>query len=147
MEIVEVKDKAWITSQEAFDIYKQCLYKASYEEYAKDIIRILDRPSVRAYVCTGNGRKVGIIVVDYKSNNTAEIIGIAAEKDLQGKGIGRAMVDHVAKEPGIDMIVAETDRDAVGFYERIGFTILPYTRHFPDGDVVRYQCKKILNYE
>lgn len=37
-------------------------------------------------------------------------------------------------------LTAETDEEAVGFYEHTGFSVKPFIRHFNDGDVNRYKC-------
>jgi ribosomal protein S18 acetylase RimI-like enzyme len=57
---------------------------------------------------------------------------MAIDQQLQGKGIGRSLVSwaialvklHVACHVGCRLLVTDAKQSAVGFYKRMGFTML-----------------------
>ena len=108
MELIEIKNNPWLLTREAFEIYGQCMYKASFQKYAD------------------------------------EIVGISVKKELEKMGIGRFMIFSAAESLHLKKLNAETDGDAIGFYERTGFSVKPFIRHFRDGDVTRYKCSLSL---
>ena len=54
------------------------------------------------------------------------------------RGIGSALVSHVFDRFNLDELVAETDADAVGFYERRGFAVHSLGEKYPG--VERFRC-------
>jgi len=140
MEIKEVKNDPWIVTNDAFEIYKQCMYKATFSEYTEEIMQITKDADCRIFVCVESGKNKGILICKLVKNKTAEILGIAVAKSSQRNGIGKFMVISTAQYLNVKKLTAETDDEAVGFYKHIGFITKPFVRHFSDGDVERYQC-------
>lgn len=69
------------------------------------------------------GLKIGEIVVAVMgirldSQSVAEILHIAVGKESRGKGYGRRLIELVVQEEVLTGLSAETDCDAVGFYQR-----------------------------
>jgi putative acetyltransferase len=63
------------------------------------------------------GRPVGFMLLD---GNHMEALFI--DPDARGKGVGRALVeDALAQQAGLTTDVNEQNRQAIGFYERMGF--------------------------
>ena len=85
-------------------------------------------------------QKMGCVELEKISDDTAEIIGIAVKKEFQRCGIGKFMVHFAAQNSGVNFLTAETDDDSAGFYSHTGFGVTEFIRHFPDGDVTRYNC-------
>jgi ribosomal protein S18 acetylase RimI-like enzyme len=56
----------------------------------------------------------------------------------QGQGIGRAIVTYVRNRFARRQLVAETDRNAVGFYRACGFTIESLGERYPGTE--RFRC-------
>jgi len=54
------------------------------------------------------------------------------------QGIGRKTIEPVRQSFGARSLIAETDREAVGFYERCGFTIESMGECYPG--VERFRC-------
>ncbi|MET3585801.1 putative acetyltransferase [Pseudorhizobium tarimense] len=49
--------------------------------------------------------------------------GLFVSPSVQGKGVGRALVDHaIALKKELALEVYETNMNAIGFYERLGFS-------------------------
>jgi len=138
--VLEIKDSPWIFSDEAFEIYGQCLYQPTKEKYGLKLKRYQEDADIMIFAAEKEGRKVGILVLR-KSGKSGEIIGIAVEKSAQRRGIGRRLVNEAMSALGLDEVWAETDDDAVRFYQRIGFCTESHIEHYEDGDVTRYSCR------
>jgi N-acetylglutamate synthase-like GNAT family acetyltransferase len=57
------------------------------------------------------------------SSDTIGIRSIAVADGWRNRGLGRALLDELARRTEAKRIVAETDDDAIGFYRRCGFTV------------------------
>ena len=97
------------------------------------------------FVYSRNGRITGVIGVEYTRSSCGFITHLAVHPALRKKGIGEKLIKHVAKIMELDEIEAETDQDAVGFYDACGFT----TREInsPYSGLRRYRCVKIIKPE
>jgi len=155
MELREVTNDPWILTREAYAIYGQCMYKAGFEDYREEMARLRESPGCSVFVCRNADEPAGMIATEIKERaetggtedgerGTAEIIGIAVKKEARGTGIGRYMVFAAARMLNVRALTAETDDDAVGFYQKTGFTCIPFERHFSDGTVRRYRCELTL---
>jgi N-acetylglutamate synthase-like GNAT family acetyltransferase len=70
------------------------------------------------------GRLVGVLVLTKLSNEDVKMRQVAVENDLQGKGIGRKLVEYseqLARELGYSRIVMNARLEAVPFYEKLGY--------------------------
>lgn len=140
MDIKQINNLPWLLTNEAYEIYKQCMYKATFSDYTDEIKRISMISGYHIFVCAESDKNIGIIILKSEATETAEIVGIAVKKEVQKSGIGKYMVFSAARSLNVKTVIAETDGDAFGFYEHTGFTIKPFVKHFSDGNVVRYQC-------
>lgn len=102
--------------------------------------RLVSEPYVKIYVCEVNNKKEGILVLDKRSSNS-EIIGIAVSGNCRHNGIGRYMIQQVMDLEQLEVLSAQTDDDAVGFYYRCGFTVETEIKEYPNGAVNRYHCE------
>ena len=111
-----------------------------------------------SYVALSSNEVVGFAVIDKKSSQVAEILWMAVKPKLQRQGIGRALINEVAKElskQGIKLLEIKTlatYKDLVlyeqtygktkRFYEKTGFihieTIDPYPEWEPDNPCAIY---------
>src|ERR1051325_10394063 len=86
------------------------------------------------FVAVENNNVVGCVVlfpVD-KEGHTAQLMQMAVESNLQGKGIGKLLVDHLlgfCRTKGIKEVVCHSRNNAVQFYSKLGFEIYgePFT--------------------
>jgi len=66
------------------------------------------------------------------SHPAVKLARMALDKDLRGQGLGRVLIDwiialvkdHVACRVGCRLLITDAKKSAVGFYERMGFTML-----------------------
>lgn len=73
------------------------------------------------------GRILGVGRLHFNGPTEAQIRYMAVEEDCQGKGIGRAMVAHLeelAYEQGASTVILNARAAAIGFYERLGYTVV-----------------------
>jgi ribosomal protein S18 acetylase RimI-like enzyme len=81
---------------------------------------------------------VGLIGVIHESIGVVELKHIAIKSNYRGKGIGRKMIHEYVKAKNIVTMKAETDKDAVGFYKKLGFSITSLGEKYPR--VERFEC-------
>ena len=68
-----------------------------------------------------------------------ELALIAVEEHWRGRGVGRQLLTHIVDVLGVDELYAETDRDSVGFYRAMGWTISSLGEKYPG--VERFDCR------
>ena len=144
MEIFDAKNAQFLLTTEAFEIYSQCMYQPTFDEYKNELTELASKPEISIFVCTYQQENAGIIVLSARPGNSAEILGIAVKDKLKRLGIGKFMINSAVAVLGLKNITAETDDDAVNFYRRSGFKTKAFIRYFPDADVTRYHCSLTL---
>ncbi len=88
-----------------------------------------------------NDNLVGLMGILHLSEEVKEIKHIAIKGNFRRQGIGRAMIMEYIRLNTSSELTAETDREAVGFYEQMGFEITSLGEKYPG--VERFRC--ILN--
>lgn len=133
--IVDVK--ASLFDYEILALMKPSVYdptperlKCRAEKYSAD-------KRTNVYACKIDSVYAGIVVLKTE-NDTAEILDIAVKPEHRKHGIGRSIIDFILNQFPIDTITAETDVDAVGFYQKCGFAVTPTGEV---GSTRRYFCK------
>ena len=82
----------------------------------------------------------GCIGIRELGSGEIEIIHIAVALEYRGTGIGKKMIHQISQQRKPARIIAETDKDAVGFYKNCGFTITSLGEKYPG--VERFLCTK-----
>ncbi|WP_138500209.1 GNAT family N-acetyltransferase [Nostoc sp. PA-18-2419] len=75
----------------------------------------------------------GDVLIGFASFVVDELIGLYVHPKHQGKGIGRALVEHFceqASDKGIDKVITTASLYAEGFYLRLGFTVIQRAPHY-----------------
>lgn len=81
----------------------------------------------------------GDVVIGFASFIVDELIGLYVHPKYQGKGIGRALVQHFCDEAidqRIDKVITTASLYAEGFYLRLGFTAIQRAAHYLRSGVV-----------
>ncbi|MEH1924063.1 GNAT family N-acetyltransferase [Nostoc sp.] len=81
----------------------------------------------------------GDAVIGFASFIVDELIGLYVHPKYQGKGIGRALVQHFcdeATEQGVDKVITTASLYAEGFYLRLGFTAIERVPHYLRSGIV-----------
>lgn len=84
------------------------------------------------------GPLLGSIGFELTAPGEATVRHIAVLPPYRGQGIGRKLVEHLIATRQLQRLLAETDRDAVGFYRRCGFVITSLGERYPG--VERFGC-------
>ena len=131
----------WLLTEDAHAIYRDCMYDHSYDAYYRAMSDYIQREQSRCFYCVQNGKPVGILVFDLREDGSAEVVGIATHPDHRGESIGTYMLREGIKTLGCHTVTATTDKDAVSFYLKYGFTLMnKEVKTYPDGEVCRYTC-------
>jgi len=103
------------------------------------------QPQLEAYRHGADRRLFGwnvageVVAVAGVSNERpdAELLHIATDPEHERKGNARSLVRALVDRFEYASLIAETDDDAVGFYQRLGFSVTPVDSPWP---VARYRC-------
>lgn len=125
---------------EVYEIYSLCMYTPTYEKFAKKAHAYLSNPGTAIYGFYANHALLGVIVLQSTAPSTAEIVGIAVEHSHQHRHIGRNLIQYAVTAGRYPELYAETDDDAVSFYERCGFETEAFQATYNGIPRRRYRC-------
>ncbi|MDH6348189.1 GNAT family N-acetyltransferase [Brevibacillus sp. 1238] len=112
------------------------------EEKLNVLMRLYKSDPNRILYAFAEGEKL-VAIIGLKINrteNTAVILHIAVEEVQRGKGIGRKLIDEVLQQHSFAALQAETDQDAVAFYQACGFAVESLGELYPGTE--RFFCVK-----
>ena len=139
LELIELTHKSEVCK--TYGIYKHCMFMPTEEKFNKKIDTFLIDNSIKIFACFNRGEIVGVIVISFLERNKIEIIGIAVVLSARSKGIGSYMINQTVTDYGLISVYAETDNDAVGFYQKNGFSVTEFSEIYDGEKVVRYKCE------
>ena len=114
-------------------------YATSVEHAADEYDQYAASETMELYGFADGGRVVGCIGVAFIQPGELKIRHIAVLPSARGKGYGKAMIKVVQEKLHPHSIIAETDREAVGFYRSIGFNVTSLGEKYPG--VERFYCQ------
>ena len=126
---------------QTYEIYKHCMFMPTEEKFNIKLNQYLNDNSVKIFACFEQDKILGVLVVSFIEQRKIEIIGITVDVSARGKGIGSYMINQVANNYGLLSVYAETDNDAVGFYQKNGFSTVEFSETYGNETVVRYKCE------
>lgn len=138
MQLVSLTDMDKIKS--TYEVYKYCMYMPTKEKFDKKIAEWMSDGKIQIYGCICNGSIRGMIVLLLLSDENAEILGISVDENYRGNGVATYMICEVCAKHSLKVLNAETDDDAVVFYQRMGFEVTKKIKIYKDCEVVRYEC-------
>lgn len=100
---------------------------ASYVSSERRLFAVLD----------GNGVSA-VIGIEFSTAGRLRIRHLAVAESLRGRGIGRSLIAEMTRRYPLTELVAETDRNAVGFYRSCGFAVSSLGEKYPS--VERFEC-------
>ena len=139
MKLIELTHKNEIF--QTYEIYKHCMFMPTEEKFNNKVDIFLNDNSVKIFACFEQDKILGVMVVSFTEQKKIEIIGIAVDVSVRGKGVGSYMINQVLNDYDLISVYAETDNDAVGFYCNNGFRIAEFSETYDDETVVRYKCE------
>ena len=126
---------------QTYEIYKHCMFIPTEEKFNNKVDLFLNDNSVKIFACFEQDNILGVMVVSFIEQKKIEIIGIAVDVSVRGKGVGSYMINQVLNDYDLISVYAETDNDAVGFYQKNGFNIIEFSETYGAETVVRYKCE------
>ena len=126
---------------QTYGIYKHCMFMPTKEKFNNKVDLFLNDNSIKIFACFEQDEVLGVMVVSFIEQKKIEIIGIAVNSSVRGKGIGSYMINQVVNDYGLLSVYAETDNDSVGFYRNNDFSIVEFSEIYGDEAVVRYKCE------
>ena len=126
---------------QTYEIYKRCMFMPTEEKFNNKVDLFLNDNSVKIFACFEQDKILGVMVVSFIEQKKIEIIGIAVNSSVRGKGIGSYMINQVVNDYGLLSVYAETDNDSVGFYRNNDFSIVEFSEIYGGEPVVRYKCE------
>lgn len=88
--------------------------------------------------CQRNGVVTGCIGLRLLGEGQAVVENLAVLPARQKQGIGRKLLRDAAARFGLSQLELETDREAVEFYRRCGFTVTSLGEKYPGTE--RFRC-------
>lgn len=129
--------KATLFDPEVLTLLKPSVYNPTPERLKRRAEKYTADKKINVYACKTGGAYAGIVV--FKTENiAAEILDIAVKPEYQKHGIGRKLIEFIFNQFPVNTITAETDDDAVGLYQKCGFTV---TLGIEVCGTKRYFCK------
>ena len=77
-------------------------------------------------MATNNGHVMGVGRMQFNTEDEAQIRYMAVEKEYEGNGIGRMIVnilEQQAREKNVGTVILDAREPAVGFYQKLGYKI------------------------
>lgn len=127
-------------TDEAKEILGAALYHPTPEKIDALLNSVYAESVTRLFGLVMGKIVAAVVGIRLDSQSVAEILHIAVDEGCRGMGYGRRMIELVVQEEALTGLCAETDRDAVGFYERCGFAIESLGEKYPG--VERFLCRR-----
>ena len=126
---------------QTYEIYKHCMFMPTEEKFNNKVDLFLNDNSVKIFACFEQHKILGVMVVSFIEQQKIEIIGIAVDASVRGKGVGSYIINQVINNYGLLSVYAETDNDAVGFYRNNNFSVVQFYETYGNERVIRYKCE------
>ena len=139
MKLIELTNKEEIL--QTYGIYKHCMFMPTEEKFNTKVDFFLKDNSIKIFACLNNEQVEGVIVISFIDSMKIKIIGIAVDSNARGKGVGTFMFKQILNDYRVISVYAETDNDAVGFYQKNGFVITKFSEIYNNETIIRYRCE------
>ena len=126
-----------------YDIYKDCMFMPSKEKFNKKMEDFLKDKAIKVFACLAQGELKGAVAFSLLETSKIKIVGIAVESSARNRGVGSYMINRLIDDYSLNLILAETDKDAVGFYRKNGFSVIECSESYNGETVIRYKCELV----
>ena len=107
------------------------------------MIHFLNDNTIKIFAYVKQGEILGVIIVTFYMMQKLEIIGITVAENKRNKGIGSFMINELVNTYNIKTVYAKTDKDAVNFYRKNGFSVTQFYETYNGETVTRYKCERM----
>ena len=133
--------KKFLFDESLLDILSASVLDPTPKRLKSRVDAYIEDNTFEVYAYKSDDKNIGIIIFNI-SNDICVIHDFAVKKDSRAKGIGSKLVDYVVENFKPKKIIAETDNNSVGFYEKYGFTITEISKTYDDA---KYLCVLQVN--
>lgn len=120
-----VEAKSILKYRSLLAVLAESVYNPTEERLIRRADQYIINPNTAVYAYKENDTYKGIIVIDISNINAIEIIDIAVSVNFQKSGVASLLIKYCINNFHPNEMIAETDDDAVEFYKKLGFHILP----------------------
>lgn len=138
MILVDLKGR--FKTEEIYRLYAPCMYEPTWDKYCKKANRYTKDERIHIWGLEQDHKITAVIVIELQPNNMIELLGISVDPTYRRQRMAYTLVQYAKMRFNPCTIYAETDEDAVSFYQHSGFYVEKQIRTFPDGECVRYHC-------
>ncbi|MBO5912758.1 MAG: GNAT family N-acetyltransferase [Clostridia bacterium] len=140
LEFVDVKPN--IFDEGVLELLKPSVFNPTPEKLKKRAEKYANNPNTHIFACRKSGKFIGVVVVEIVGG-IATVLDIAVNEACRNKGVGSALLSFFFDNFSINKMIAETDDDAVEFYQKFGLTI---TQTKTVCNTKRYVCEYTKNH-
>lgn len=127
-------------SPDVYEIYSACMYHPTLEKFCEKADLLVHNDCVKLIGLFEKEELLGVCAVKFLNPNTMELEGIAVKPDCRKQGVGRRMIQYLLQQFPAKTMIAETDDDAVKFYQSCGFETVKLIREYHGEKSTRYRC-------
>jgi N-acetylglutamate synthase-like GNAT family acetyltransferase len=92
-------------------------------------------------------KMLGCCLLTKIDNESVRLRQMAVQNNLQGKGIGASLMNYsenIARDKGYKKIMMHARKTAIGFYEKLGYTII--SKEFTEISIPHFVMEKRLRF-
>ena len=136
------------TTDAEWEIYYELRYRILRAPWGQPRGSEFDESDARSInrMMEDGGEALAVSRLHFNSEHEAQIRYMAVDTRHQGKGFGREMLEHmehISASMGANTVVLEARDNAVGFYERCGYTVKAPS-YLLFGTIQHYTMEKIV---
>lgn len=125
-----IRDASVLDEERVVDLWRHCGLTTDYNDPAADFRFACRGPASTILVALDGEQVIGSVMVGHDGHR-GWIYSLAVAPDRRGQGIGREMVgaaeDWLRRHEVVklNLMVRESNAQVAGFYERLGFDLMP----------------------
>jgi ribosomal protein S18 acetylase RimI-like enzyme len=130
-----------LDSPEVRELVNQLEYPLSIREAktTQILAEYRENPDQPILGVESEGELLALIGLRRITATAAVIRHIVVRRDCRNQGVGREMIGDICRRFSLSDLTAETDRDAVEFYRKVGFDIQSLGEKYPGTE--RFACR------
>lgn len=128
-----------VAADAVLGLLRLAVWQGSLERARHELAATYGPGGAYLWLLAPGGHLHGLIGLAPRGAGCGEVRHIAVQPGLRGHGIGRDLVRLGMAATALRAVVAETDRDAVGFYRALGFSVQSLGERYPGSE--RFLCR------
>lgn len=126
-----------VNRKQFFDCICDALYEPNEDKIEKLLLEFEMNKSKEIFGIFRKNNLIGVIAITTNESIIINYIGV--NMDERNNGIGTKLITFI-KNRANKSILAETDNEAVHFYEKTGFSSKKIIKKYGTKDIIRFEC-------